>query len=102
MLLDDEALLNAMGGNRGADLADRDQLRLLEKYIFIVLRRLVNDIASGNVSPNPYSRGTSHDTCRYCRYSEICRKNEVADKRNYKAMTDKRFWEDVAKEVDHG
>ena len=102
MLLDDEALLAAMGGNRGADLADRDQLRLLEKYIFIVLRRLVNDIASGNVSPNPYSRGTSHDTCRYCRYSEICRKNEVADKRNYKAMTDKRFWEDVAKEVDHG
>ena len=102
MLLDDEALLDAMGGNRGADLADREQLRLLEKYIFIVLRRMVNDIASGNVNANPYSRGSSHDTCRFCRYSEICRKNEVVDRRNYKTMTDKRFWEDVAKEVDHG
>lgn len=102
MLLADEMLVEAMGGNRGADLADREQLRLLEKYIFIVLRRMVDDIASGNVNPNPYSRGSSHDTCRYCKFSEICHKNEVADRRNYKAMSDKRFWEDVEKEVDHG
>ena len=102
LLLSDADVLEAMGGSRGADLAERDQLRLLEKYILRCLRRMVDDIASGNVEPNPYTRGSSHNACAYCPYGDICHKKDVAGRRNFKAMTDKRFWEEIQKEADHG
>lgn len=114
LLLDDEQVLQAMepgdepqrlcytlkkDGSRSGDLADREQLRILEKYLHRVLRRLVNEIASGNVEPNPYTRGTSHDACAFCPYSAVCRKDEVSGRRNYKAMTAQRFWEEIGKEM---
>ena len=118
LLLDDEQVLQAMepgespqrmcysvkkDGSRSGDLADREQLKLLEKYLLHMLRDLVNQIASGNVAPNPYTRGTSHDACAFCPYGAICRKDEVSGRRNYKAMTAQRFWEEIGKEMsDHG
>lgn len=102
LVLSDPDILEAMGGSRSADLADREQLRLLEKYIFRVLQDMVNDIASGNVEPNPYSRGSSHDACAFCPYGDICHKQEVTGRRNYKAMSAERFWDEVGKEVNHG
>ena len=90
-------------GTYSGDLADRDQLKLLEDYIFHVLIRLVEDIASGNVKANPYSRGTSHNACWFCPYSSICHPNAINDRRNYKAMSSQRFWEEVGKEMQkHG
>jgi len=117
LLLDDEQVLQAMepgtvpqrlcytvkkDGSRSGDLADREQMKLLEKYLYRVLRNLVNQIASGNVEPNPYTRGTSHDACAYCPYGAVCRKDEVSGRRNYKAMSAQRFWEEIGKELsDH-
>lgn len=118
LLLHDEQVLGAMepsddmqrlsctrkkDGSLSGDLADRDQLKLLRKYIFCVLRKMVDEIASGNITPNPYTRGTSHDACTYCPYGSICHKNELTTRRNYKAMTAQRFWEELEKEVNsHG
>lgn len=74
LLLNDEAVLQAMepgdapkrmcysvkkDGTVSGDLADRQQLRLLEGYVFRVLSGLVEDIVSGNVEPNPYTRGSA-------------------------------------------
>ena len=116
LLLQDEAVLQAMepeqpykrlsctvkkDGTLSGDLADRDQLKLLEGYVFRYVGRLVEDIASGNVDPNPYTRGSSHDACAWCPYASVCHKEEVEGRRNYKAMTSQRFWEEIEKEAKH-
>ncbi len=117
LLLRDEQVLGAMepqedskrlgltrrkDGTLVGDLADRDQLRLLKEYVFRVLGRMVDDIASGNVTPNPYTRGSSHDACAFCPYGSVCHRDRVEGRRNYQAMTAQRFWEEVGKEMDHG
>ena len=117
LLLLDEDVLHAMepnehssrlgytrkkDGSISGDLADRSQLKQLRDYIFRILGKMVDEIASGNVDPNPYTRGTSHDACAYCPYGNICHKADVAGRRNYKAMTAQRFWDEVGKEMAHG
>ena len=118
LLLDDEQVLQAMepgeqpqrmnytvrkDGSRSGDLASREQLGQLKKYVYKVLRDLVNDIASGSVSPNPYTRGSSHSACSFCPYSAVCHRDEVTGRRNYKTMTAQRFWDEIGKEEkDHG
>jgi len=114
LLLQDEAVLQAMepgeqprrlcytvrkDGSYSGDLADRDQLKLLERYVFHVLKQLVEDIASGKVEPNPYTRGSSHSACSFCPYGSICHADTVEGRRNYKTMTAQRFWEEVGKEM---
>ena len=115
LLLKDEAVLHAMepgedpkrldyavkkDGSLSGDLADRDQLKLLERYVFRVLGELVEDIASGNVEPNPYTRGSAHDACRFCPYGAVCHSVNVPGRRNYKAMKPQQFWEEVEKEME--
>ncbi len=116
LLLDDDRSLEAMDpemsrlccsrqkdGSVGGDVADMRQIRRLRHYVFKVLADMVDEIASGSVAPNPYTRGSSHDACTYCPYSGVCHKESVESRRNYKAMTAKEFWERVDKEVDaHG
>ena len=90
-------------GSLTGDLADRDQLKQLERYIFRYLAQMVEDIASGNVEPNPYTRGSSHSACDYCPYGAICHQKTVSGRRNYKTMTAERFWEEIGKELSrHG
>ena len=90
-------------GSLSGDLADREQLKLLEKYVFHILAGLVEDIASGNVTPNPYTRGSSHSACAFCPYGSVCHENQVEGRRNYKTMTAQRFWEEIEKEMNrHG
>ena len=61
---------------------------------------MVDDIAQGNVTPNPYTRGTAHNACAYCPYGPICHESTVEGRRNYKTVEAKDFWEEVTKEVD--
>ena len=90
-------------GTFSGDLADREQLKLLEAYVFRVLGKMVDEIASGNVTPNPYTRGSSHNACAYCPYGAVCHKANVEGRRNYKTMTAQRFWEEIEKEMkQHG
>ena len=114
LLLQDEAVLQAMepceqptrlcytikkDGSYSGDLADREQLKLLERYVFHILGRMVDDIASGSVDANPYTRGTSHSACAYCPYGSICHEETVTGRRNYKTMSSQRFWEEIGKEM---
>lgn len=114
LLLNDEAVLDAMDkslesnrlpcnrkkdGTIVGDLADHDQLDKLETYVSHLLGGMVDDIASGNISPNPYTRGSSHNACTYCPYYLICHLETVEQRRNYKMMTQQRFWEEIDKEV---
>ncbi len=112
LLLQDEAVLDAMDpddwarlcaarkkdGTVSGDLATREQLQQLRDYIFRWLGNMVEDIASGNVTPNPYTRGSSHDACAWCPYGNICHRADVEGRRNYRAVTAGEFWETVEKE----
>ena len=80
------------------DLADREQFRRLKAYVFKQVGKMVDDIASGNVSPNPYTRGSEHSACMHCPYSAICHRAQVEDIRNYKAMKADDFWTRIGKE----
>lgn len=118
LLLADEQVLHAMepddemrklcctrkkDGSLSGDLADKEQLTLLREYVFGLLQGMVNEIASGNIAPNPYTRGTSHNACTYCPYGSICHKNDVTGRRNYKAMNAQEFWDSVERKVNrHG
>ena len=117
LLLEDQAVLQAMepgekprrlsytvgkDGSLSGDLATREQLKLLEGYVYHVLADLIGQIASGDVTPNPYTRGASHDACTFCPYGSICHQAQVEGRRNYQAMTAQRFWEEVEKEMNHG
>ena len=76
---------------------------MLKAYIFTILGRMVDEIASGNVEPNPYTRGSSHSACDWCPYGAVCHENEVAGRRNYKTMTSQRFWDEIGTEMSrHG
>ena len=114
LLLEDERVLQAMqsedtfnrlpftkkkDGTLSGDLADSRQFAVLKSYIFSLVGRMVDEVASGCVEPNPYTRGTSHDACAFCPYSQVCHKQDVTGRRNFKAITAQRFWEDVEKEM---
>ena len=118
LLLNDEASLHAMDpsdamdtlnckrgkdGSISGDVADRHQMILLKRYVMHILQQMVDTIASGNVQPNPYTRGTSHNACTFCPYGAVCHKDTVDGRRDYKAISAQRFWEDVEKELNsHG
>lgn len=86
-------------GTISGDVVSREQLKLLCGYVFHLLGNMVDDIASGNVTPNPYTRGNSHNACRFCPYGSVCHYASVSDRRNYKMMSSQRFWDEISKEM---
>jgi len=115
LVLDDKAVIAAMepegspkrlscdtdkDGNLTGDIASRQQLKLLRSYVLRVLQKLIAQIAQGDVEPNPYCRGKSHNACTYCPYKAICHYDRVPGRRNYAAMSAQRFWEEIGKEMD--
>jgi ATP-dependent helicase/nuclease subunit B len=114
LVLSDSDVLNAMepddapkrlsckrnkDGTVTGDVADRDQLKLLKGYVFHTLKKIVDDISSGDVTPNPYTRGSAHDACGYCPYQQVCHFATVEGRRNYKAMSAQEFWDQIGKEM---
>ena len=87
-------------GSISGSLADHKQFSQLRKFVFNRVGEMVDEIASGKVMPNPYSRGQSFDSCTYCPYGAVCHKSSVNERRNYKAVGDKQFWETVERVVD--
>ena len=114
LLLKDEAVLQAMepgekpirlpytrkkDGTISGDLASAEDLADLKEHVFKLLGDLVDEIVSGCVSPNPYTRGESHNACRYCPYGTVCHVADVEGRRNYKKMSADEFWDGVRKEM---
>ena len=114
LLLAEDAVLDAMGadeatfrlpftrkkdGSLSGDIAKSQQFALLKEYVFGILKRMVDDISSGNVDPNPYTRGSSHNACTFCPYGSVCHKTMVENRRNYRSMSADSFWQSVQQEV---
>ncbi len=80
------------------DIATAQQLKDLKQYIFKLLSELVDEVASGCISPNPYTRADI-SPCMYCPYQEICHPADAEQRRDYAAVKPERFWEQIEKEV---
>lgn len=85
------------GENLVGDLANRQQLRLLEEFVMEKLGSIVDEIASGDVTPNPYTRGSSHNACSFCPFGAVCHDAEVPGRRNREAVSAERFWDEIEK-----
>jgi len=114
ILLDDEQALLAMDpeepslrmpfkrkkeGGFAGDLANENQFSMLRSYIFRYLRKMVDDISSGNVTANPYTRDNANGVCRFCPYGMVCHEGDVQNRRVFQNISADRFWEDVSREV---
>jgi ATP-dependent helicase/nuclease subunit B len=86
-------------GDLIGDVATAKQFAQLKEYIFFLLKNMVDNIASGDVTPNPYTRGSRHNACSYCPYGEICHKSNVDGRRDYAAISRQEFWDEIRKEV---
>ena len=118
LLLSDETVLEAMeraekpvrmsytrkkDGTISGDIADAEQFKMLKAYVFALLGKMVDEIASGCVDPNPYTRGGRHNACTFCPYGAICHEAMVEGRRDYAAINSQKFWEDIEKEMSsHG
>lgn len=117
LLLANEAVLTAMepaekpkrlsyskkDGSLSGEVADRRQLQLLRGYVFALLGKMVDDISSGCIEPNPYTRGSRHNACAFCPYSAICSESAEKGRRDFATMNAKSFWDEIEKEMrDHG
>ncbi len=89
-------------GEISGDVVEREQLPQLKQHVFNTLRNLVKEIAQGNVTPNPYTRGGAYDACGFCPYKQICHNATVSGRRNYAAMNAERFWTEIGKEQSNG
>lgn len=113
LVLNDEDVLLAMNPDESkrfkfkrskegfsGDIATEEQFNKLKQYIFTLLSTLVDEVSSGCISPNPYTRGES-TPCMYCPFHEICHPADVEDRRDFAAVKAERFWEEIEKEVTH-
>lgn len=120
ILLNDKAVLNAMehvnedgkgryipvkyskDGNPTGDLATAEQLDTLSEYTDLVMKEIVDGIASGNVQGNPISRGLDRNACTYCPMKAACHKDICNFHMRYrKALKTDELWAALKKKV-HG
>ncbi len=116
LVLDDESVVCAMertdgtpeflplkrkkDGSLTGDLASREQFGLLKKFTMARLRACVDEIASGDVTPDPYTRGSAQGACAYCEFAQVCHLDTYPNAVRRLASTDRAlFWEKVEKEV---
>ncbi len=109
LLYRDERVLQAMepgesprfmpyrNDNRGkaqSYLADGEQLRVLEDFVFSKVAELGDELYSGRITPNPYEgKGEIGSACQWCPYSEVCGgKGEI---RWLERLSPKEFWSAV-------
>lgn len=115
LISDDELLLQAMEEHDGkpefmpykvtkdgpvGDLADLEQWHLLEDHVQNSLKGLVEQIAGGDVTPNPYQRGV-YSSCNWCAYEPVCRfVSGGGCMRNYEEIKASDFWAQLRKEAE--
>ena len=106
MALDDNALLDAMDPRAGRPRfkknffpADGAQTDMICRYAMNKVSEFVEQIAAGNVTPNPYCRGSDNTACAYCKFGAICNSGDVTDKRKVYALKFKEFMEKIEEGV---
>ncbi len=114
LVLDDEAVLNAMEHTAGAYrylpiagarkreyLVSGEQLDALDACLTRALERSAAELSQGRIDADPYWRGRDQNACLYCDYAEACHFEQCCgDKpRLRRALTAAEFWEEIGKEA---
>ncbi len=118
LLLDDETILQAMEpsdgtprylpyqlkkGERTGDLATREQLALLERFVMQSLQEMTGAMFAGGVTPNPILRGQNRSSCEHCDFVQACHKDACCHENRYIAeIKSERFWQEVERRCTHG
>ena len=90
-------------GELKGDLVSAEQIKILKRYITMILERMADRIASGAIAANPYVRGSKFDSCQICNYRQICSGKSWTEPRNYKSNTREEFWSFIGRELEeHG
>lgn len=89
-------------GSLTGDVASQWDLQELKKFVFGLLRKVVDEIASGVIEPNPSYRDERDNSCMYCPYSKVCHKESVEGYRYFRSVNAKEFWESIRKECGDG
>ena len=93
-----------MGKNGpSGNLADYRQMIMLERHVLRSVEQMADQIASGDVAPNPVIRG-QNTPCRYCDYRSVCHKDLGTQSPRILAETSaKQFWDKLEQEEqNHG
>ena len=117
IILNDPEILQAMEPNtiplylpssvvKGPDsdaLADEAGFAALKRHVARTLGRVADEIAKGDIRPQPYWRGEKNNACVRCDYREICRvdSGEVPLRRR-REIKFTEFWEELREEDRHG
>ena len=79
MLLDNAAVLQAMEPGEAPiflpkkdSLATSEQFDLLEDYVLRMVAALADELASGEIKPNPFYISDKYNACAKCSYAEVC------------------------------
>jgi ATP-dependent helicase/nuclease subunit B len=82
-------------------LADGEQLRALEEFVFSKVAELGDELYSGRIRPNPYEgTGELGSACQWCPYGNVCA--EQREVRRLERMSPNAFWEAVEGGCAHG
>lgn len=118
LLLDDTRILRAMEnftgqpdflpckvdkeGNFAGNLVNHEQMKLLKTHVEETLRRITDEIFSGEVQPNPYFQGRDKSACKYCGFASICHMDSCDPNiRVFSEQTAAEFWKRL-EERHHG
>ena len=91
-------------GTVTGDVADREQLQKLERFVSRKLAELTGQMLQGQVAPNPVIRGPVQGACQFCDYAQTCHKDACPHENRYiKAVSAEKFWKTLEKqEESHG
>ena len=82
----------------GEALASAAQLGKLGRHIQRVLEDICQELASGNITADPFWRGPDKNACRYCDYAAACHfePGQGGDcKRWLSGVSAEEFWEQI-------
>lgn len=61
------------------------QMKYLQEFVEKRMGKAVDQILNGAFSPKPFYRGKSHDPCSWCRFGDVCQKDQKFRQENYVA-----------------
>ena len=81
---------------RGANsVATAEQLGKLRRYLKLLLREILHEVGSGDISADPWRRTEDDSACRYCAYKSACYLREGAEHDHYRrrgGVNDEEAW----------
>ncbi len=90
----------SVSGLAAGVLADAAQMGKMGRYVDSLLRRVAQELGSGNIDADPCRRGPQESVCDWCPFASACWFDEKRDKPHYlQKTTPEEFWQLVDKEV---